>query len=230
MIAVGHRGAAGLEPENTLRAFRRGIELGVDYVECDVHLTRDGRLAVIHDETVDRTTDGYGTVMSFTLAELQRLDAGQGERIPTLEQVLAETRGQVKLLIELKGAGTEAAALEAVRSTGMTGDVIFTSFHLERIQTVGALDPTLITGAIFSAPPSDACARVQAAGARTMGVNHRHLTAPLVRETHERGLILRAWNPDTEPEIEAMVELGVDGIGSNRPDLLMAVLRRRGLR
>src|SRR6266511_3945699 len=112
MIVVGHRGAAGLEPENTLRAFRRGIELGVDYVECDVHLTRDGHLAVIHDETVDRTTDGHGPVAGFSLEELRRLDAGQGERIPTLEEVLATTRGHVRLLIELKGARTEEATVQ----------------------------------------------------------------------------------------------------------------------
>src|SRR5215212_6994015 len=100
MIVVGHRGAAALEPENTLRAFRRGIELGCDYLECDVHLTRDGRLAVIHDETVDRTTDGHGPVAGLTLDALRQLDAGLGERVPTLEEVLAEVRGRAGVLIE----------------------------------------------------------------------------------------------------------------------------------
>jgi glycerophosphoryl diester phosphodiesterase len=230
MIAVGHRGAAGLEPENTLRAFRRGIELGVNFVECDVHLTRDGELAVIHDETVERTTDGHGPVSGFTMEELRRLDAGQGERIPTLAEVLEATRGGVRLLIELKGAGTEEATVAAVHAAGMADAVIFTSFHLERIQKVREIDPALTTGAIFSQPPPDACDRAIAAGARTIGVHHKNLTADFVREAHSHGLILRAWNPDTEPEMEAMVDLGVDGIGSNRPDLLLAVLRRRGLR
>jgi glycerophosphoryl diester phosphodiesterase len=230
MIAVGHRGAAGLEPENTLRAFRRGIELGVDFVECDVHLTRDGQLAVIHDEMVDRTTDGHGPVSGFSMEELRRLDAGDGERIPTLEEVLGVTRSHVQLLVELKGAGTEEATVDAVRAAGMTAAVIFTSFHLERIQKVREIDASLTAGAIFSQPPPDACDRAIAAGARTMGVHHKNLTADFVREAHSHGFFLRAWNPDTEPEIEAMVDLGVDGIGSNRPDLLMAVLRRRGLR
>jgi glycerophosphoryl diester phosphodiesterase len=230
MIAIGHRGAAALEPENTLRAFRRGIELGVDFVECDVHLSRDGHLAIIHDDTVDRTTNGHGPVSGFTLEELRRLDAGAGERIPTLEEVLGVTRGHVGVLIELKGAGTEAATVEAVQSAGVRESVILTSFHLERIQRAREIDPTLTTGAIFSQPPPDFCERALAAGATTMGIHYKTLTVDQVREAHAHGFILRAWNPDTEPEIEAMVDLGVDGIGSNRPDLLMEVLRRRGLR
>jgi glycerophosphoryl diester phosphodiesterase len=230
MIAVGHRGAAALEPENTLRGFRRALELGVDFVECDVHRTRDGRLAVIHDETVDRTTNGSGPVASFTLEELQRLDAGAGERIPSLAEVLATVRGRCRILIELKGPDTEALAIEAVQDARMSADVIFTSFHLDRIRRIREIDPSLTTGAIFSQPPPDACAQATAAGATTMGVHYRNLTPILVQEAHDRRLVIRAWNPDTEPEIEAMVDLGVDGIGSNRPDLLLAVLRRRGLR
>jgi glycerophosphoryl diester phosphodiesterase len=230
MIAVGHRGAAGIEPENTLRGFRRAIALGVDYVECDVHLTRDGELAVIHDETVDRTTSGHGRVGDFTMEELWQLDAGQGERIPTLEEVLATTRGHVKVLVELKGAGVEEKTVETVRAAGMTGDVIFTSFHLERIERVRQIDPSLTTGAIFSQPPPDFCERARAAGATTLGVHHKSLTAERVREAQSQGFVLRAWNPDTEPEMEAMVDLGVDGIGSNRPDLLLEVLKRRSLR
>jgi glycerophosphoryl diester phosphodiesterase len=230
MIVVGHRGAAAVEPENSLRGFRYAIDLGVDFVECDVHLTRDGQLAVIHDETVDRTTDGSGRVGEFSMEELRRLDAGKGERIPTLEEVLGVTRGRVKVLVELKGAGVEEKAVETVRGAGMTGEVIFTSFHLERIERVREIDPGLTAGAIFSQPPADFCERARAAGATTMGVQHRNLTGDLVREAQGQGYVIRAWNPDTEPEMEAMVDLGVDGIGSNRPDLLLGVLRRRGLR
>lgn len=230
MIAVGHRGAAGLEPENTLRGFRRAIELGVDWVECDIHLTRDGRLAVIHDESVDRTTDGHGPVSAFSLDELRRLDAGLGERIPSLEEVLETVRGHVRVLVELKGVGVEEAAVAIVTDLAMSENVTFTSFHLDRIARVRQLSPAQSTGAIFSDPPPDACARAAAAGARSLGVHHRRLSPILVQEARDRRLPLRAWNPDTEPEIEAMVDLGVDGIGSNRPDLLLAVLTRRGLR
>src|SRR5512140_1977680 len=99
---VGHRGAPVEEPENTLRSFRRALDLGVAAVELDVQLTRDGCLAVIHDETLERTTNGHGRVQDFTLAELQRLDAGRGEPIPALEEVLELARGRAHLAVEMK--------------------------------------------------------------------------------------------------------------------------------
>src|SRR5438046_1238870 len=94
IIVTGHRGAAGLEPENTLRSFRRACDLGVDRVETDVHLTRDRRLVCIHDATVDRTTDGSGAVGDLTLEEIRRLDAGKEERIPTLTEAIDVVRGR----------------------------------------------------------------------------------------------------------------------------------------
>ena len=103
MILTGHRGAAALEPENTLLSMQKAIDLGVDQIELDVHLTRDQHLVVIHDTTVDRTTDGQGAVADFTLEEIKRLDAGKGERIPTLQEVIDLVRGKVVLQIELKG-------------------------------------------------------------------------------------------------------------------------------
>ncbi|MCK4374153.1 MAG: glycerophosphodiester phosphodiesterase, partial [Candidatus Brocadiae bacterium] len=111
---VGHRGAAGVEPENTLRGFRLAVELGADWTECDVHLTKDGRPVVMHDETVDRTTDGEGPVDSFSWAELRKLDAGgwfageyAGERVPGLEEVLEFARGKARLCVEIKGRTNE---------------------------------------------------------------------------------------------------------------------------
>ena len=116
---MGHRGAPAEEPENTLRSFRRALDLGVAAVELDVQLTRDGRLAVIHDETLDRTTNGRGLVKDFTLAELQKLDAGQGEPIPALEEVLELVQGPGP-----PAGGNEAAGGDrgpAASSSGNTG-------------------------------------------------------------------------------------------------------------
>jgi glycerophosphoryl diester phosphodiesterase len=230
ILAVGHRGAAGLEPENTLRSFRCAIELGCDFAECDVHRTRDDQLAVIHDQTVDRTTNGTGPVGSFTMAELKQLDAGKGEQIPTLDEVLETVRGRLKLLVELKGENTEELAAQAVKRHGMEADVYFTSFHLERIEKIRAIDPKLLTGAIFSRPPANACDLAVAAGARSISINFPQVNAALIKEARDKGLMFRAWNPDTAEDIYAMVALGVDGIGSNRPDILMDVLKRHGRR
>jgi glycerophosphoryl diester phosphodiesterase len=225
LIVVGHRGAAGLEPENTLRGFRRAIELGVDCVECDVHLTRDDRLAVIHDTTVDRTTNGHGPVSSFTLAKLKDLDAGQGERIPALEEVLETIRGRVRLLLEMKGEGTAEPAVQAVLQAGLEESVTFTCFVLDRLREVRQLNPNLSTGAIFAPPPADVIAQAVDAGASSLGVHYPHVTRPLVEEAHAAGLFIRAWNPDTVEEMRAMMALGVDGISTNRPDLLLGLVR-----
>jgi glycerophosphoryl diester phosphodiesterase len=228
IYVVGHRGAAGVEPENTLRGFRYAIELGVDFVECDVHLTRDGHLVVIHDETVDRTTNGTGKVSEMSLHEIRELDAGKGERIPTIGEVLDLVKDRVKLLLELKGEGVERKAVEAVVSRGMEEQVVFTSFHVERLRRVKEINPNLKVGVIFGQPPSpeEMCRIALNVGGCGVGINHRHLTQEYVEEAHRNGLEVRAWNPDTEKEMYAAIEKGVDGVSSNRPDILLNLIRR----
>lgn len=134
VVKVGHRGAAGHEPENTLRSFRRAMELGADMVELDVHLCGSGELVVIHDETVDRTTDGTGEVAKMTLDEMRALDAGKGERIPTLQEVIDLATGRMDINIELKGLGTAGPALEHIEDAVDNGWEISgfhaSSFHL----------------------------------------------------------------------------------------------------
>ncbi|MBI3911454.1 MAG: glycerophosphodiester phosphodiesterase [Armatimonadetes bacterium] len=226
MIVVGHRGCALLEPENTLRGFRRALALGCDYVETDVRLTRDGHLILMHDEMVDRTTNGSGRMADLSFAEIRALDAGQGERIPTLAELLEVIRGRAQLLCELKGERTADEAVRIVREAGMERDVVFTCFHLPRIRRVKEIDPRLRTGAIFGAPPPDFAQQAKAAGAEGCGVNYRHQRPEVIAAAHHEALLIRAWNPDTEPEIQAMIDLGVDGIGSNRPDLVLRLLGR----
>jgi glycerophosphoryl diester phosphodiesterase len=230
LIVVGHRGCAALEPENTLRGFRRALALGCDYVETDVRLTSDGQLVLMHDETVDRTTDGSGRVAELTLAAIRALDAGGKERVPILAELLellrSEGGGRVQLLCELKGERTAAAAVGIVRAAGMERAVVFTCFDLDRLRAVKAIDPTLRTGAIFGQPPADFAQQAQAVGAEGVGVNHRWMAAEVIAAARAAGLVIRAWNPDSEAEIRAMIELAPDGISSNRPDLVLRLLSR----
>ncbi|MDP6506872.1 MAG: glycerophosphodiester phosphodiesterase family protein, partial [Planctomycetota bacterium] len=128
MEVVGHRGCRGLEPENTLRAFRRGIEIGCDYVETDVRLSLDGQLVIMHDDTVDRTTNGSGKIAELSFEEIRSLDAGEGEQVPTLAEVLETTGRNVQLLCELKDDAGVDGAVREVLAIGLENVVVFTSF------------------------------------------------------------------------------------------------------
>lgn len=224
VYVVGHRGAAKVLPENTLKGFRYALDLGVDMIECDVHLTRDEHLVVIHDDTVDRTSNGSGEVRRMSLTQIQELDAGDGERIPTFEEVLEVVGGQVTLLCELKGAGTEEAAVEAVRNRGLVEHVIFTSFHIDRLERVRDIGEDYRIGPILPDPTPVQLAAAVELGATGVGVHYPNLSLRIVEEVHSAGLDLRAWNPDTLPEMKAMIALGADGIGTNRPDILIEYL------
>ena len=230
IYVVGHRGAAGLVPENTLKGFRYAIELGVDCVECDVHLTRDERLIVMHDETVDRTTNGSGRIRDLDFATIRALDAGDGEQVPTLDEVLATTQGKVKLLCELKGEGVEDAAVDAVLARGIESEVTFTSFDMERIGQVKRRGAHLAIGAIFGDPTDEDIARAADLGVRGVGVYYKNLRLKTVEQALSAGMDLRAWNPDTLREQKAMIALGVSGVGTNRPDMLIQYLKARGER
>ena len=225
MILTGHRGAAELEPENTRLSIQKAIDLSVDQVEIDVHLTRDQHLVVIHDATVDRTTNGQGAVADFTLVEIKRLDAGKGERIPTLQEVIDLVRGKVVLQIELKGPDTAEPVVRAVERNSMESEVLLTSFVHERLREARQLNPSLVLGALWSNPPDDACEQAIDMGAEAIHIQHQNIDAQLVRKAQAHGLKIRAWNPDTVEEIQRAIDLGVDAIGSNRPDLLIALGR-----
>ena len=136
-LVIGHRGAAGLAPENTLQAFARGCELGVHAVELDVHCVH-GRLLVIHDDTLDRTTSGSGPLSNLSLAELRALDAGGGQGIPTIEEVFDAVPEPVGIHVELKGAGTAEAAFNFLQGASGSRDVLVSSFDLAELRHFAA--------------------------------------------------------------------------------------------
>ena len=227
VYVVGHRGAAGLMPENTIKGFRHAIALGVDYVECDVHLSRDGQLVVMHDRTVDRTTNGHGSIRDLTVARIRGLDAGDGEQVPTLDEVLETVRDEVHLLIELKGIGTEHAAVEAVAAQGMVEDVTFSSFALDRLAAVRAFGDEYRVRAILPEPTDYDLARAAALKAVGIDVRYTNLSLGVIAAAHALNLDVLAWNPDDSPAQQAMLALGVDGISSNHPDLLLENVGRK---
>src|SRR5579871_3258046 len=158
----GHRGAMGHCPENTMASFERALELGADWIELDVHLSRDEALIVIHDETLDRTTNGHGLVREHTLAELRTLDAGGGQTIPTLDEVLAWARERGTIVdIEIKNApiyyeGIEQRVVSTLDRFAMTEQVIVISFDHAAVKRVKELDGRITTGVLYACRPADA--------------------------------------------------------------------------
>ena len=225
---IGHRGAAAAEPENTLRGFRRALDAGAAAVELDVQLTQDGRLAVIHDETVDRTTNGRGRVKDFTMAALQRLDAGRGEPVPALEEVVELVRGRAQLLVDLKQPETALAFLRLCRERLLFEDLRAISFWHPVIKTLKEQEPRLRTGVLLVGCPADPVGLARAALAEALVLHYGYVTPDLVEAAHAAGLLVYIWNIDDVETVKPYLALNLDGIGSNRPDILVNHVRSLG--
>ena len=234
---VGHRGAMGHCPENTLASFERALELGADWIELDVHLSQDGELIVIHDETLDRTTNGHGLVRDHTLSELRTLDAGQGQPVPTLPEVLdfARDRGTV-VDIEIKNApvfydGIEAAVVQAVRAAKMEDNVIVISFDHAAVKRVKELEPGLATGVLYACRPTDAgIGLARAAGADAVLPHWAYISPEDVSVAHTAGLSVAPWASSDPVVLRHLVDCGVDAIGTNHPDVLRDVIGQGSVR
>ncbi|MDR7518350.1 MAG: glycerophosphodiester phosphodiesterase family protein [Armatimonadota bacterium] len=250
-----HRGGAGLAPENTLAAFRNALALGADYLEMDLHASADGEVVVIHDATLQRTTNGRGYVRQTPLAELQRLDAGSwfhgrfaGERIPTLREVLEMVRvwgdSRIRLNLETKydanappPADFEERILGLVREAGMADRILLQSFFypsLVRVRALNAAVPTAVLRRV-SDIPSDAVAVVREARASVYSPNFRLIGPDVIEALHRAGVPVVPWTVNEPADMERMLEAGIgrlpgDGIITDYPDRLLQLLRARGLR
>ena len=224
---VGHRGAKAYEPENTLRSIRRALDLGVQGVEIDIHLSRDGHLAVIHDATVDRTTNGRGRVAELTWEELRHLDAGMGEKIPDLAEVADLVRDKVHLFIEVKAPEAAPVLLRFLRNRAWFEGVTVISFWHPLILALRREEPRLETGVLFVGCPVDPAALAQAAGAQYLALNYQYVTPELVQAARQSGLGLMVWNIDTVTDLLPLLPLELDYLGSNAPDVLLNYLAGR---
>ncbi|MGQ9610871.1 MAG: glycerophosphodiester phosphodiesterase [bacterium] len=217
---IGHRGARGIEPENTMRSFRKAIELGVDYIECDVHLTKDEHIVLIHDHTLDRTTNATGNVSDYTYEEIRSLDAGKGEKIPTLQELIDLARGKVKLHIELKDEKATEQTIKLVERNNIVNQVFLTSGDTDTLRKVKGLNPLISLEHIFGQPPEDAIERALSVEAKRVSCHISHLTIEFVEEAHKNGLQVIAWPPNTLEEAKKALESSVDLICTDRPDIV----------
>ena len=218
VLRIGHRGAAGHAPENTLAAIQKGIALGVDFVEIDVRRTEDGVLVVLHDETVNRTTNGKGRVDRLCLRDIEKLNAGNGEHIPTLEEVLKVAAGETGLMLELKIPGAAQQTVEAVREAGFREPVIYASFLHDELKHVRTVDPEAPLMVLFGGLSRPSVARAIRYGPTYVGLRHDKATRPLVDSFHRADLLVFVYTADTLSDIQHALSLDVDGVISNFPD------------
>jgi glycerophosphoryl diester phosphodiesterase len=232
VLNIAHRGASGTFPENTLAAFRAAVDAGAQMCELDVQLTRDRAVIVMHDDTVDRTTDGHGAVAEFSLNDLKRLDAGarfegrtgRGEKIPTLDEVFAAVVGRCALNIELKKGGYERDVAAIMRKWSAVGDSMISSFDWDALETMRSVDREIRIGVLTEKDPDatlEAAARMHA-----MSVNPRFDMASreFCAAAHAQGLKVLTWTVDAPELMRYLIDVGVDGIITNYPERLRSLV------
>lgn len=225
-ICIGHRGACGYEPENTLRSFEKAINMGCPWIELDVYSVAN-ELLVIHDDSLERTTNGKGEVMDSTLAYLRGLDAGDGQQIPTLNEVVELVDKRCAINIELKGPDTAApvsAYLGSLCENGWHEDhFLFSSFnHAE----LAKADVRFRRGALFHKHVPDYFQRTTRLQAYSINLSIKLVEQNLVDEAHDHGLKVFVYTVNKVKDIQQMVKMGVDGVFCDYPDRVFAVLGR----
>ncbi|MCD6508185.1 hypothetical protein J7M22_16405 [Candidatus Poribacteria bacterium] len=233
-IKVAHRGASAYAPENTMTAFRKAIEIGVDCIELDVHICKTGEIIVMHDSTLDRTTDLSGKISEVPLEEIKRADAGawfreefRGEPVPTLEEALNFIGERAITVVEIKDEWIAAQVLETIRRANATERVVVISFHPRVLDEIRRIGSSIPTGLLIGESPEDEIPQAMRfirmaaeVGAGMISLNHNLVRPRLAYEIRRRGFGLWAWTVDEIDRMRELAQMGVVGITSNKPDLL----------
>ncbi|HEU4428101.1 MAG TPA: glycerophosphodiester phosphodiesterase family protein [Myxococcota bacterium] len=236
MKVIAHRGASGERPENTMPAYRLAVAQRADMIEIDLHRTRDGAIPITHDAELAHL-GGRGEIADATLAEVRALDAGGGERVPLLHEVLDELGPQIPLNLELKVgtrsayAGLEAATLAEVERCGLLAQTLFSSFYDAVLATLRAQSPAARIALLISRRSHEKWPeRARALGAEALNPELALVTPELVRAAHDEGLAVYVFTVDPEHQMRRMLELGVDGLFTNYPARLRKLLETARVR
>lgn len=226
-LCIGHRGARGHAPENTLLSIDTGIRLGADMIEFDVQRCED-ELVVIHDPRLERTTDGAGRVEDSKFDYLRRLDAGQGQQVPTLQEVLDLVGTRVPLNIEIKSAGGTAARVatllrEACADGWTPSQFLVSSFHLPELYEFKQAAPEIPIAALVCGVPLDWAACAMELGAQALNISAEFADARLLQDAHARGLKMYVYTVNHIDDIRRLRDAGFDGVFSDYPDRVLSV-------
>ncbi|OEF99200.1 hypothetical protein BHF71_09635 [Vulcanibacillus modesticaldus] len=237
-LVIAHRGASAISPENTMIAFKRAIDIGVNAIETDVQMTKDGQLILIHDEKLDRTTNGMGFVKDLTLEEIRNLDAGswfsseyQGEKIPTLDeffQLVKPTTLFINLEIKMGFVmypGLEEKIVQKIKEYDMEKRVTISSFNHYSIALVKRIAPELNTAVLYTEGLYQPWEYAKFIGATALHPYKEVVYSDIVRGAHQSGMKVFPYTVDDKKEMLSMIEMGVDGLITNVPDRLLLLLR-----
>lgn len=230
MKVIAHRGSSGERPENTMAAYRLAVAQRADMIEIDLHRTRDGAIPITHDANLGHL-GGRGEIADATIAQVRALDAGDGERVPLLQEVLDEFGTQIPFNLELKigtrgaYAGLEATALAEVEQRGLIPQMLFSSFYDDVLAELRKQSPAARIGLLISRQSgTDWAKRARALRAEALNPELAQVTSELVRAAHGEGLAVYVFTVDPEDQMRRMLELGVDGLFTNYPARLRRLL------
>lgn len=240
---MGHRGAMGHAPENTLSSFDLARQMGAEFIECDVHLSKDKEVIVMHDERVERTTNGAGLIRDLKLSQIKRLDAGswfsrkfKDEKVPTLRELLEWTRHKTSLhkyqmgvAIEIKNEPVKYPEIaeklvQVLTETGMDSRVVIISFDHAVLKKMKSINPKIATGILFDEPLKDPIQRAFDMDSDALFPRRNLVTKTLVQKAHQKGIAVATWTVNEPKEMQRIIACGIDAIATNFPDRLNGIL------
>ncbi len=225
VLIFAHRGASKLAPENTLRAFQKAIELGADYVEFDVHETKDGEIVIIHDDDVERTAGVKGKIKEMTLKELKELDFGEGEKIPTLKELIELAKGKIGLQCEIKVRGIAKKIVEHFKEADLIDSTIISSFIHDELLEVKKYAPEIKLAPLVFGIKKNKMIR-EAIEHKYYAIHpfYKFINQKFLDEAHKNNIKINTWTVDSKSRMKKLIEMRIDGIITNDVELAKEVL------
>ncbi len=222
VLKIAHRGGSKYAPENSLEAFKDAIKSKVDGVELDVHLTKDGKVIVMHDENVKRTTDGYGLIKDLTMKQIRMFHRPNGEPVPTLQDVIDIIKGKCFCIIEIKDEGMEKKVIAIIKKNKIAKTTIISSKLPDILRKVKKIAPKIKTDIIIEKPlkPDEIIKEAEKTNAKIIASPDLLTTKELVEKAHKKGLKIYVWTVNKKKNIEKFKAMRVDGIMTDYPDTI----------
>ena len=224
VAVIGHRGAMAYEMENSMSSFEAGLKMGAQMLEFDVHISKDGEVIVMHDERVNRTSNGRGYLNQLTLEEIKSIKLRNGEEIPTLREVLENFRGRCQFNVEIKGKKANLPAYEVVKELDMLDDVLFSSFSGPCLLKIKAKDKNARVACLSNERKINVIKIAKSLKAEAIHPKNNITTKKLIINAKMEGLDVNVWTVNRPSRMKKLIDWGVDGIFTNKPDVLMDIL------